>query len=150
MAMTAPMPDLEILTEVLRLTDAVTAEWARCPASPVVVNLSRYTLEPEISKDRELRSYLAALDDDHQARLHALYWIGCDHFAGAEHYSSLYEYALTTDLGKDGAAYLAGRWPFGAYLRRGREKLGLVADRSQTHETDSQHLPDLQEDQNHD
>jgi hypothetical protein len=93
----------------------------------MVVNLSRYTPEPEISEDIELRSYLAALDDDQQARLHALCWIGCDHFAGAENYSGLYEYALTTDLGRDGAYYLAGK-PLGTYLRRGLEKLDLGGD----------------------
>jgi hypothetical protein len=121
--MTAPMPDLDILTEVLRLTDAVDAEQARRPALPVVVPAST-TLEFPTRKERELLIYLAALDDDHQAQLHAIYWIGRDSDARAKHYSRFYEHALTTDLGRDGAAYLVGK-PLGKCLRLGPERLGL-------------------------
>jgi hypothetical protein len=144
-----PRPDLAVVSQVLLLADAIDAERRCRPAAPVVVTASS-TLAPETGKERKLLFYLAALDDDHQAQLHALCWIGRDRFAGAEHYSSLYEYALTTDLGRSGAAYLAGKGPLADYLRSGLEKLGLVADQSQTHESDSQDRLHLQEDQNHD
>jgi hypothetical protein len=132
-ATTAPIPDLDVLTEVLRLTDAVDAEWQRRPASPVVVSASS-TPEPTRRKKRELLYYLAGLDADHQARLHALFWMGREHTARARHYSSFDEQALTTDLGRDGAAYLAGK-ALGVDLRRGLKKLGLGLDRARPNGT---------------
>jgi hypothetical protein len=127
MAMTAPMPDLDVLTEVLRLTDAVDVERALDP-SPRVLDPSRTPLRPPTEAETERLWYFARLSDDHQAQLHAVYWIGRDHTARPRHYAQFCEYALTTDLGQDGAAYLAAKAPLGRYLRRGLEKLGLDLD----------------------
>jgi hypothetical protein len=123
------MPDLDVLTEVLRLADAVAAERALGAPSPMVVEPARTPLKPPTNKESELLWYLAALDDDHQSQLHALFWMGRDHTARPRHYAQFCEYALTTDLGQGGAAYLAGKGPLGRCLRRGLEKLGLGLDR---------------------
>ena len=96
----------------------------------MVVDPSRTRLKPPTTKETELLWYLAALDDDHQAQLHALFWMGRDPTARPRHYTQFCEYALTTDLGQDGAAYLAGKGPLGRCLRRGLEKLGLGRDRA--------------------
>jgi hypothetical protein len=129
MAMTAPMPDLEILAEVLRLTDAVDAERALDPP-PRVPDPSRTRLKPPTEAETERLWYLAKLSDDHQAQVHAVYWIGRDPTARARHYSLRYHDALMTDLRQDGAAYPAAKAPLGRYLRRGAEKLGLGLDRA--------------------
>jgi len=146
MAMTAPLPDLEILTEVLRLTDAVDAERALDPP-PRVVDPSRTPLRPPTRAETERLWYLARLSDDHQAQLHALFWMGRDHTARPRHYAQFCEYALMTGLGQDGAAYLAGKGPLGAYLRRGLEKLGLGLDRARP--VDSQDYPLALEERTH-
>jgi hypothetical protein len=73
MAMTAPMPDLKVLTEVLRLTDAVDAERAFGPPSPAGVDPSRTPLRPPTRAETERLWYLAKLSDDHQGQLHAIY-----------------------------------------------------------------------------
>jgi hypothetical protein len=130
MATIHPMPDLDVLTEVLRLIDAVAAERALGPPAPRVLDLSRTPLKPPTKAETELLWYLAGLDDDHQAQLHALFWIGRDPTARARHYAEQYDCALTTDLGQDGAAYLAAKAPLGRCLRRGLEKLGLGLDRA--------------------
>jgi hypothetical protein len=146
MAMTAPTPDLEILAEVLRLTDTVDAERALDP-SPRVLDPSRTPLKPPTRAETDRLWYLARLSDDHQAQIHALYWIGRDPTARARHYSPRYHDALMTDLGQDGAAYLAGKGPLGAYLRRGLEKLGLDLDRARP--VGSQDSPLDQEERTH-
>src|SRR5437588_380484 len=83
-------------------------EQAVTPTSPIVMNPSQASTRPETAEQRQLRNYLATLDDDHQARLHAIYGIGRDLPSDAERYPQLYHYALTTDLGHRGAAYLGG------------------------------------------
>jgi hypothetical protein len=125
MALINPMPDLDVLTQVLQLTDAVDAERALGPPSPVVVDPSKARLKPKTAKQAELRLYLAALSDDHQAQIHALFWLGRETPVRAENYENLYEYALTTDLGTAGAGYLTGKAALGDDLRRGLQKLGL-------------------------
>jgi hypothetical protein len=60
-----PMPDFDVLTEVLRLSDAVDAERALHRPSPVVVDVSKARVEPETGKEAELRRCLAKLSDDH-------------------------------------------------------------------------------------
>src|SRR5262249_6230836 len=109
-------------------TNAVDAERALDP-SPRVLDPSRTRLRPPTEAETERLWYLARLSDDHQAQVHALYWIGRDPTARARHYSPRYHEALMTDLGQNGAAYLAGKGPLGRYLRRGAEKLGLTLDR---------------------
>jgi hypothetical protein len=96
----------------------------------VVVDPSRTLLRPPTRAETERLWYLAKLSDDHQAQLHALFWIGRDPTARARHYSPRYHDAVMTDLGQDGAAYLAAKAPLGRYLRRGAEKLGLRLDRA--------------------
>jgi hypothetical protein len=131
MVMTAvPLPDPDVVSRVLLLVDALDAERARRPPSPMVVDPSKSELPPESVEMARLREFLAALGNDHQAQIDALFWIGRDPLARAEHYSSLYDYALTTDPGKVGASYLAGKTPLGECLRRGLGKLGLGSDRA--------------------
>jgi hypothetical protein len=63
------------------------------------------------------------LDDDQQVRIHAAFWLGCDHPGHPGEYRELYHHALTTDLGARGAGYMRGNGALGACLRRGLGQL---------------------------
>jgi hypothetical protein len=123
--MTVPnlIPDLRILGNVIRLFDAVATARARQPASPGCYCPADDSLEPEPSEITDLR----ALPDDHQAQVHAVYWLGRERDGDAEQYDRLYQHALRTDLGDGGAAYLAAKANLGDGLRCGLQRLGLVA-----------------------
>src|SRR5437762_936354 len=144
MALTAPLPDPDILTEVLRLSDAVDAIRVHQPY-PLTVDLSTYWPPPETAEEFRLREYLAGLSDDHQSQIHALYWIGRSRLSRASQYEQLYHHALTTDLGERGAGYLSEKDPFGDCLRRGLEKLGLRVGPSQTHTVQMATFPSIPE-----
>ena len=125
MTVTIPLPDSRILHDVLRLCDCVDAVRARQPAGPRCYCPADDTLDREPREIADLREHLRVLPDDHQAQIHAIYWIGRDLKAGSEQYPQLHGYALGTDLGACGAAYLAAKANLGDGLRRGLEKLGL-------------------------
>jgi hypothetical protein len=125
MTATAPLPDPSVMRDVLRLCDAVTAAIRRQPPGPLCYCPADDWFEPESQELIDLREYLRALSDDHQAALHAIYWLGRGRRSRARQYGDQYRYALRTDLGDHGAAYLAAKANLGDKLRRGLEKLGL-------------------------
>ncbi len=129
MTVTIPLPDSRILHDVLRLCDCVDAVRARQPAGPGGYCPADDTIDREPREIADLRDHLRVLPDDHQAQIHAIYWIGRDLKAGADQYAQLHRYALVTDLGDSGAAYLAGKVNLGDGLRCGLQKLGLLNGR---------------------
>jgi hypothetical protein len=125
MTTSAPLPDLDVLTEVFRLTDAVDAARARRPPGPVFIDAGNAMPEPASPETCALYRHLGTLSDDHQSRLHALFWLGHDPWAKARHYAGFYRRALTTGLGEEGADYLCSESRLGECMRYGLEKLGL-------------------------
>ena len=123
--MTALLPDPGMMTEVLRLADAADAARARGPAGPLVSCPADHDPRPELEEQGVLRRHLATLDDDQQRG--STRPTGSDATGrAASHYAKLYHQALATDLGEDGAGYLAGKDRIGECLWKGLEKLGHV------------------------
>ncbi len=123
--MTVLPPDLPILRDVIHLCDAVDAKRACQPARPQGYCSADDSSLGEPAEISDLREYLRNLSDDHQAQIHATYWLGRDKTAVAEQYPQLYQHALATDLRDNGAVYLSAKAPIGRSLRRGLEMLGL-------------------------
>ena len=126
--MTVLPPDLPILRVVIRLCDAVDAVRDRQPVSPQGYCPADDSFVPEPDEMTNLREHLRGLSDGYQAQIHAVYWLGRKLDGDLDQYSQLYRYALATDLGACGAAYLAAKANLGEGLRRGLERLGLSLD----------------------
>jgi hypothetical protein len=125
MTMPNVLPDSEMLNDVIRLCDAVDAVRARQSASRGCYCPADDACEPEPCEMTDLREYLRRLSDDHQARVHAVYWLGRAPDRDAEQYDRLYRHALATDLDDGGAAYLTTKANLSEGLKCGLQKLGL-------------------------